>query len=123
MVPIQHLLREDGAGLAVPEIARRRAYQFGYFVRVLELGAIDLDHRIRVAEQNFGGGLDRTRLARAGRPKEEQRAQRFVRQSHLCEIDLVNLRERKHRVVLSDNAFEQFVLELARLITSLSGVE
>src|SRR5262245_61300086 len=90
---------------------------------MLKLGAIDLDHRVRVAEQDFGGGLDRTRLARASRSEEEQRAQRLIRQSHLCEIDLVNLRERKHGVVLSDNTFEQFTLELARLVASLSGVE
>src|SRR5262245_14906370 len=99
MIAIQHLLSEDRPGLAVPEIARRRAYQFGYFMRMLKLGAIDLDHSVWVAEQDFGGGLDRARLARAGRPKEEQRAQRFVRQSHLCEIDLVNLRKSEHGVV------------------------
>src|SRR5262245_4422844 len=90
---------------------------------MLKLAAIDLDHRVRIAEQDFGGGLDRTRFARACRSKEEQRAQWLVRQSHLCKIDLVNLGERKHRVVLSDNAFEQFMLELARLIAPLSGVE
>src|SRR5262245_10651192 len=99
MITIQHLLREDRPGLAVPEIARRRADQFGYLVRMLKLGAIDLDHRVRVAEQDFGGGLDRPRLARAGRSEEEQRAQRLVRHSHLCKIDLVYLRERKYCVV------------------------
>src|SRR5215475_22340 len=123
MITIQHLLGKNRPGLAVSEIAWGRADQFGYFVRMLKLGAIDLDHRIRIAEQNFGGGLDRTRFTRASRSQEEQCAKRLVRQSHLCEIDLVNLRERKHRVVLSDNAFEQFTLEFARLIAPLSGVE
>src|SRR5262249_10267032 len=65
------LLREQRLGLAVPQIARRRADQLRDFMRMLKLGAVDFDHRIRVAEEDFGRGLDRSRLARPGRPQEQ----------------------------------------------------
>jgi len=43
---------------AVSQISGRRADQLGNFVTVLELGAVDLDHRVSVAKQNLGGSLD-----------------------------------------------------------------
>jgi hypothetical protein len=49
------------------EIAWRRAGELGNFVLVLEFGAVNLHHRVRVAEQRLGGGLNRPRLARSGR--------------------------------------------------------
>ena len=45
------------------EIAWRLAGELGNFVRVLEFGAVNLHHRVRVAEQRLGGGLNRPRLA------------------------------------------------------------
>src|SRR6266508_3453449 len=49
------LLRKQWLGLAVPQIARGRTDQLRDFMRMLKLGAIDFDHRVRVAEENFGG--------------------------------------------------------------------
>src|SRR5437763_12555346 len=63
VVAVEILLREHRGGLAVAEVARRRADEFGYLVRVLELGAVNLDDGVRVAEENFSRGLDDARLA------------------------------------------------------------
>src|SRR5215475_5832532 len=65
------LLRKQWLGLAVPQIARERTDQLRDFMRMLKLGAIDFDHRVQVAEENFGRGFDRARLARPGRPQEQ----------------------------------------------------
>ena len=45
VVLVQHFLAQQRMGLAVAQVARRRADQLGDFVAVLELGAVDLDHR------------------------------------------------------------------------------
>ena len=42
-------------GLAVAQVAWRRANQLGDFVRVLELRAINLDYRAGVSKQDFRG--------------------------------------------------------------------
>ena len=47
----ERLLRDQRMRFAVPQISRRRADQLGDFVRVLEFGAVDFDHRARIAEQ------------------------------------------------------------------------
>ena len=64
MVCVDSFLAEQRMGFAMAEISRRGANQFGDFVRVLELGAVDLDDSARVADQRFGGGLDDPRLSR-----------------------------------------------------------
>src|SRR6266498_5390736 len=69
---IERLLREQGMGLAVPQVARRRADQFGNFVGVLELGAIDLDAGAGVSKERFREGFNNARLAGPGGPKKKQ---------------------------------------------------
>ena len=63
VVAVEVLLREHRRGLAVAEVARRRADELRYLVRVLELGAVNLDDGVRVAEENFSRGLDDASLA------------------------------------------------------------
>src|SRR6266568_5579407 len=69
---VERLLGKKRMRLAMAEIARRRADQFGDFVRVLELGAIDLDAGAGVAEERLGEGFDYASLARSGRTKEQE---------------------------------------------------
>ena len=54
------------------QISRRRTDQLGNFMRVLEFRAIHLDHRARIAKQNFRRRFHHARLARAGRSEEKQ---------------------------------------------------
>jgi len=39
---------------AKPQVSRRRANQLGNLVRVLKLGTVDLDDRVRIAKEHFG---------------------------------------------------------------------
>src|SRR5262245_6682653 len=88
---LQVLLRQQRRRLAVSEIARGRADELRDFVRMLKLGAVNLHHRMRIAEERFGGGLDRARFARPGRPEKEERSERLARQCHLRQINLIDL--------------------------------
>ena len=69
------------ASLAVPEVTRRRTDQFRDFVRMLKLGAIDLCDQVGVAKRTSEAASTESRLARACRPKEEQRPDRAARVS------------------------------------------
>ena len=80
--------------LAMAQISRRRADELGDFVRVLELGAINLDAGASVAEQSLGHRFHNPRLARTRGSKKQQIAHRASwriqsRQKHL--VDLHNL--------------------------------
>src|SRR5262245_26180386 len=90
---------------------------------MLKFGAINLDHRVGIAEEYFRGGFDRACFARASWPQEEQRANWLARQRKLCQIELVELREREHGVVLRYYPRKQFLLEDPGLITPLPGIE
>ena len=92
-------------------------------MRVLEFGAVNLHHRVWVAEQRLGGGLNRPRLARSGRSQKEQRAERLAWRHQLRQIDLIDLRERKGGLILRHDALEEFQLEFTSLIASLPDVE
>ena len=56
--------------LAVAKITGRRTNQFGDFMAVLKLCAIDLDAGTSVAEEGLGYGLDYTCLPGAGGAQE-----------------------------------------------------
>src|SRR6185436_10138228 len=105
------------------EIAWRRTDELGDFVRVLEFGAVNLHHRVRVAEQRLGGGLNHPRLTRSGRSQKEQRAERLTWRHQFRQIDLIDLRESKSSLILRHDAPEEFHLEFTGLIASLSDVE
>src|SRR5438876_5082098 len=75
---IEILLRQHRAGFTMSQITRRRTDQLGYLVRVLKLGAVNLDNCIRVAEENLGSGFNDARFAGSCRPQEEHRTDRLV---------------------------------------------
>ena len=120
---IERLLRKQRVGLAVPEIARRRADQFCDFMGVLELGAVDLDDCVRVAEENFRGGLDDASLAGAGGPEEDHRADGAVRRVHPGEENLVEAAHAPDGALLAHDARGKLLFELLRAWALLVGVE
>ena len=65
---VECLLREQGMGFTVPEIAWGRSDQFRDFVRVLELSTIDLDAGAGIAEQRFRESFNDAGLPRSGGP-------------------------------------------------------
>ena len=105
------------------QVSRRRADQLGDFVRVLKLGAVDLDDRIWVAEQNFGGRFDDARFARTGRPEKQHRADRPVERIHAGEKNLVEAAHAAHRALLADDARRKSLFKILSARALLIGVE
>src|SRR5215469_1764787 len=109
--------------LPVSQVAGRGADQFGDFVRVLKLGAIDLDARPGVAEQSLGHRLDHPRLAGSCRPQEEQVSHRPAgriqsRQKHLIDFD-----DFLDGLVLAYDLAAQGVVKLSGIMTAAGGIE
>src|ERR1700674_5784041 len=93
------------------EMSGGRADQFGDFMAVLELRAVDLDHGARVLEQSLRSGLDDSRLARSGGPQEQKVADRAARRAHPGEIHLIDVDDLLDRLVLTDDHPAQVALE------------
>src|SRR5215831_14297809 len=69
---------------------------------MLELGTVDLYHRIRVAKKNFGGGLYDSGLARACWTEKKHRAKRSRRARHTGLEHLIQRCNAAHRAFLPD---------------------
>src|ERR1700722_14300175 len=108
---------------AVPQIARRRTNQFGDFMRMLKLRAIDLNHRSRVAKQYFSGGLDDARLARTGWTEEQQIDHRPSGRVQSSAEHLVQIHQGLHALFLADDLRAQGAFKIARVIAADAGIE
>ena len=67
------------AGLVVADISGRRADHPRHRVLLLVLGHVDPHHRLLVVEQELGQRARQLGLADAGRPEEQEAAERPVR--------------------------------------------
>src|SRR5579863_2101773 len=110
-------------GLAMAEVSRRRADQFGNLVGVLELGAIDLDAGAGVTEQGFGHGFHDARLARAGRPQEQQVADGAAGRIQAGQEHLIDLDDFLHRLVLPDYAAAKGTFKLSCIVAAAIRVQ
>jgi len=63
-------------GFPVSQVSGRGSNQFGDFMAVLELGAIDLNHRAGVTNQTFGRGFDKPGFPGPGRAQKKKIAYR-----------------------------------------------
>ena len=79
VILIQHFLAQQRMRFAMSQVSGRRADQLRDLMAVLKLGAIDLDDRARILQQRFRGGFHDARLARAGRPQEQEVPDRTAR--------------------------------------------
>src|SRR6266849_5206724 len=98
--------------LPVSQISGRRADQLGNLMAVLELGAVDLDHCARVADEAFSGRLDKPGFARAGRPEEQKISDRPAGTRHARQVRLIDIYDLLNRVVLADDASPKVVIKL-----------
>src|ERR1700744_926084 len=98
-------------GLAMPQVSRRRADQFGDLMGMLEFGAVDLDARVGVAEQRFGQRLHYAGFAGAGRPEEEQVADGASGSVQASQEHLVDFHNFLYRWFLSDDFAPQCTFE------------
>ena len=111
---LQHFLAQQRMGFAMPQVSGRRADQFGDLVAVLELRAIDLDHRARISHQAFRGGFHHARLARTGGPEKKEIADGPARAGHARQERLIDIHYLIDGFVLPDNAPPQVHLKFHR---------
>src|SRR5690242_14685061 len=119
----QSLLRDQRMRFPVPQIARRRADQFSNLVRVLKLGAIDLDDRAGVPKQDFCRGFHDPCLAGARRTKEQEISYRAAGRVQAGAKYLVQVDQRLHSLFLTDNLRAERGLKIERVRTALVWVE
>src|SRR5689334_3497662 len=96
------------------EVPGRRADQLGDLVAVLELGAVDLDDGLGVADEALREGLDGAGLARPGRPKEEEAPDGASGTAHSGRIRLIKVDDLPDGFVLPDDSPPQVVFERFR---------
>src|SRR5262245_26144569 len=104
MRAIEILLRQKRRGFTVPKVSRRRTDQLCDLMRVLKLGTVDLDHRVGIAEKNFGCCLDDTCLSRTRWTQKQHRANWSVRWVHPSQEDLICTAHLSHGPVLADDS-------------------
>src|SRR5882724_5431681 len=105
------------------KIARGRADQFGNFMGMLKLRAIDLDHRAGIAKKNFGGRLHDARFSRTRRPEKQQISYWAAWGVQSGAKDLVEIHQRLDALFLSNNFPAQRGLKIHRVCAALAGIE
>ena len=108
---------------AVAQVARRRTDQLGNFVGVLELRAVHLDDRARIAKQDLRGGFHDARLARTSGAEEQQVPYGTAGRAHSGAEDLIQVHDGANAFFLPDDLVAQGVLELLRLDAAKRGIE
>src|SRR5262245_20932037 len=102
--------------LAMTEVSRRRTDQLGDLVRVLELGAVNLDAGARIAKKRFCHCLDDSGLAGAGWPEKKQVADRAPRRVQARQKHLIDLGDLLEGLVLPDDLPPQRTFKVAGIV-------
>src|SRR6202522_4435064 len=123
MILRQRFLRNERVRLAMAEVSRRRANQFRDFVRVLELGAVNLNNSARVTEQNLGGCFHDARLSGARRPQKKEVYHRASRRIHSGRENLIEVGDGADGFFLSDDACAQRGIKFLRFQTAKLRIE
>src|SRR6266852_3234234 len=90
---------------------------------VLELSAIDLNKRSRIACSALCGSFYQPGLAGAGRSEEQKASRRSARNAHPQRECLVNAHNLRYRIVLADDLAPQAGFELLSLESCLCGIQ
>src|SRR5260370_42061737 len=109
--------------LAMPQISRRRANQFGNFMRVLKFRAIDLNHGARVAKEDFRSRLHNARLPRTCWPKKQQIPYLAAWRIQSAPKHLLQIHERLDTLFLPDEFPPQRGLQINRIRAARVGIE
>src|SRR5713101_2150324 len=108
-------------GLAMTQIARRRANQLGNFVRVLELRAIDLYDRASIPKKDLRGRFHDARLSRTCRTEEQQVAYRAAGRIQSGAKHLKHVNQGLHALFLPYDLCSQGRVKIARVIATDGG--
>ena len=113
--PAPHRLGELAA-LVVADVAGRRADEAGHRVLLHVLAHVDADHGPLVVEEELGQRPGQLGLADAGRPEEQERADRPVRVGEAGPAAADGVGDGVHGVVLADDPLVQHLLEADELL-------
>ncbi len=109
--------RRDQQPLAlVAHVSRRRADQLGHRVRLGELGHVEADQPLSLAEQHLGQASGQLGLAHSGRPEEQEAPHRTVRVLEAGARSADGGGHCRHGLVLADHPNVQLVLEMHQLV-------
>jgi len=111
----QRFLRNQRMSFTMPQVSRGRANQFRDFMRMLEFRAIHLDHRARIAKQNFRGSFHDARLARSRGPEKQQVSNWAPGRIQPGAEYLVHIHQRLHAFDLPDNLRAQGGFKVASI--------
>ena len=118
---VLQLIRQDSAALTADDTARHANQLVDRRAAALVLGHIDADHLLLVAEQELGDGLGQLRFPDAGRSEKHQHAIGPI--EAVLERALVQhepVRERLHRLLLTDHTLLQPRLDLLETIADIA---
>ena len=110
-------------GLAMAQVAGRRADEFCDFVTMLELPAVDLYHRTRTLDKAFSRRFYYPRLARSSRTEEQEASNRPSRQGHASQVSLIEIDDLLDRLVLSHNKSLEVQRQPFRFQTGPRGIQ
>ena len=124
--------QHDGIGLAahlfgqlsalvVTDVTGRGTYQFGHADLVHVLGHIQTYQHVLIAEHRLGERLGKLRLADACRSEEDERAYRTLGILHAGSRPSDRLGDRRHRLVLTDDALVQRLFEVKQSLRLALG--
>src|SRR5262249_4256622 len=97
--------------------------QFGDFVAVLKLRAVDLDHCSGILEQNLGRGLDDSGFARSSRSEEQEVSDRTARRVQTRQVHLIYIYDLLDCLVLSNDHATEAAIQLCRVSSGFSGIQ
>src|SRR5262249_1876116 len=100
---------------AVTQISGRRSDELGDFMAMLELRAVDLDHRSRVSCQGFGSSFHQSRFSGSGWSQEQEIANRPARANHARQVRLVDVDNLLNRFILTHNLAAKTGLKILRV--------
>src|SRR5450432_1920725 len=101
--------------LPMPEVSGRRADQLCDLMAMLELRAINLDHRARILHHRLRSGFHDASLARSSWTKEQEVSDRAARRGHPGEIHLIDVHDLLYGFILTDNQSAQAYFQGFRL--------
>src|SRR6266704_838959 len=105
------------------QISRGRADEFGNFVTVLKLAAVDFSNSARIAEKRLRRGLDCACLSGTRRPEEQEVSNRSAIWRKPGEISLISPNDLVDRLLLPYNEAMKFCLKIVGLRSSHGGIQ
>lgn len=90
---------------------------------MLKLPAIDLYHRMEVAEQSFGKSLHDTRLSAPRGPQEQEATDGALRSVQAGQVHLIGAHDPSNRIILADNTTKQIRFEERRPRSEFCGIQ